>query len=103
MTKAPTPREKQVIDLLSEGCANKEIAYRLGITEGTVKMYTSKLYLKFPEMGGRNGAVRIRARDHERKMAIRLNWIQQHGGELSAEGLTGIKCIMADQAAPFLA
>ena len=41
-----TPRERQLTTLLAQGLRNKEIAFRLGITEGTVKVYLSKLYSK---------------------------------------------------------
>jgi two-component system nitrate/nitrite response regulator NarL len=41
-----TPRERQLSCLLAQGLKNKEIAYRLGITEGTVKVYLSRLYEK---------------------------------------------------------
>ena len=34
-----TQRQRQVLNLASEGHANKEIAYRLGISEGTVKTH----------------------------------------------------------------
>ncbi len=36
-----TDRQKQVLELMAEGCANKEIAYRLGLTEGTVKLHVA--------------------------------------------------------------
>ncbi len=41
-----TPRERQLAGLLAQGLRNKEIAHRLGITEGTVKVYLSRLYGK---------------------------------------------------------
>ncbi|HVW07806.1 MAG TPA: response regulator transcription factor [Bryobacteraceae bacterium] len=41
-----TRRERQLASLLAQGLKNKEIAYRLGITEGTVKVYLSRLYGK---------------------------------------------------------
>lgn len=41
-----TKRERQLSALLAQGLKNKEIAYRLGITEGTVKVYLSRLYGK---------------------------------------------------------
>jgi two-component system nitrate/nitrite response regulator NarP len=39
-------REGQLTALLSQGLKNKEIANELGITEGTVKVYLSRLYGK---------------------------------------------------------
>jgi DNA-binding NarL/FixJ family response regulator len=41
-----TPRERQLMELLTRGLRNKEIAWLLGITEGTVKAYLSHLFLK---------------------------------------------------------
>ncbi len=41
-----TPRERQLMGLLTHGLKNKEIAWALGITEGTVKVYLSKLFFK---------------------------------------------------------
>jgi len=41
-----TPREGQLVCLLAQGCKNKEIATVLKISEGTVKVYLSKLFQK---------------------------------------------------------
>lgn len=41
-----TPRERQLLALLAQGLKNKEIAYALDITEGTVKVYLSRLFQK---------------------------------------------------------
>lgn len=41
-----TPREGQLVSLLAQGLKNKEIAAMLGISEGTVKVYLSKLFDK---------------------------------------------------------
>jgi DNA-binding NarL/FixJ family response regulator len=38
-----TPRERQILKLLADGCANKEISYRLGIAEGTVKLRVGQM------------------------------------------------------------
>jgi DNA-binding CsgD family transcriptional regulator len=38
-----TPRELEVLRLLAEGVGNKEIAYRLGISEHTVKFHVASL------------------------------------------------------------
>jgi two-component system, NarL family, nitrate/nitrite response regulator NarL len=37
-------REQQVITLLCGGLSNKEIAGKLGVTEGTVKIHLHKIY-----------------------------------------------------------
>jgi DNA-binding NarL/FixJ family response regulator len=41
-----TRREGQLASLLSQGLKNKELAATLGITEGTVKVYLSRLFRK---------------------------------------------------------
>jgi DNA-binding NarL/FixJ family response regulator len=41
-----TPREGQLMTLLSQGLKNKEIAFQLRVSEGTVKVYLSRLYQK---------------------------------------------------------
>ena len=41
-----SPREGQLVSLLAQGLKNKEIAEMLGISEGTVKVYLSRLYQK---------------------------------------------------------
>jgi two-component system nitrate/nitrite response regulator NarP len=43
---ALAPRERQLVGLLAQGLKNKEIANSLGITEGTVKVYLSRLFQK---------------------------------------------------------
>lgn len=45
-TSRLTKRELDLVLLLAKGLANKEIAYRLGISEGTTKVYTSRLFWK---------------------------------------------------------
>ncbi len=41
-----TRREGQLVELLAEGLKNKEIAAQLNLSEGTVKVYLSKLFQK---------------------------------------------------------
>jgi two-component system nitrate/nitrite response regulator NarL len=41
-----TRREGQLVSLLAQGCKNKEIATALAISEGTVKVYLSRLFQK---------------------------------------------------------
>src|SRR5450759_3502899 len=43
---ALTPRQGQIVSLVAQGFKNKEIAFSLGITEGTVKVYLYKLFKK---------------------------------------------------------
>ena len=41
-----SPRERQLVTLLTQGLRNKEIAWRMKITEGTAKAYLSRLFQK---------------------------------------------------------
>ena len=41
-----TPREIEILKLIATGMANKQIAYRLGISEKTVRNHVSKMYEK---------------------------------------------------------
>lgn len=41
-----TPRERSVLELLAEGRSNRQIANRLGLTEGTVKGYLTTIFDK---------------------------------------------------------
>ncbi len=41
-----SPRERQLVGLLTEGLRNKEIAGRMNITEGTAKAYLSRVFEK---------------------------------------------------------
>ena len=39
-------RQRQIVSLVAQGLKNKEIAFSMGITEGTVKVYLYKLFKK---------------------------------------------------------
>jgi two-component system, NarL family, nitrate/nitrite response regulator NarL len=41
-----TPRQSQLVSLLTQGLKNKEIATALNISEGTVKVYMSRMFQK---------------------------------------------------------
>ena len=41
-----TPRQGQIVSMVAQGLRNKEIAFSLGITEGTVKVYLYRLFRK---------------------------------------------------------
>ncbi len=60
-----TPREIEVLQLLAQGLANKEIAARLGISEHTVKFHISSIYSK---LGAANRAEAVR-------LGLRRGWI----------------------------
>jgi DNA-binding NarL/FixJ family response regulator len=46
------PRERQIIELLLQGCDNSEIAHDLKIAERTVKAHFNRLFLRFGIKGG---------------------------------------------------
>ncbi len=56
-----TPREAEVLDLISKGLPNKEIAGRLFVTERTVKFHVSSLLHKL-DAGNRTEAVSVAVR-----------------------------------------
>ena len=43
-----TVREQEVMFLAAQGLANKEIAHRLDISEGTIKLHLHHIYRKLP-------------------------------------------------------
>lgn len=46
LTETLTPRERQILDMMAEGLGNKEIAWRLQISEHTVKFHVSSVLAK---------------------------------------------------------
>lgn len=56
-----TPRENEVLQLLAQGLANKQIALELGISEHTIKFHSSAIYSKLG-VTNRTEAVRRGAR-----------------------------------------
>ncbi len=52
-----TPRDQQVLDLLVQGCSNKEIAQHLSISPRTVKQHLRTLFLR---AGIRDGRKRVK-------------------------------------------
>jgi DNA-binding NarL/FixJ family response regulator len=59
--EALTPREREVLELLSEGLPNKAIATRLGISDQTAKFHVASIYGKLGA-ANRTEAVRIALR-----------------------------------------
>ncbi len=53
-----TTRHRQVLGLIAEGCSEREIAVRLGVSPSTVGVHTDRLYLR---LGVRSRADAIRA------------------------------------------
>jgi DNA-binding NarL/FixJ family response regulator len=52
-----TPRDRQVLNLLVQGCSNKEIAGQLSISPRTVKQHLRTLFLR---SGIREGRKRVK-------------------------------------------
>ena len=52
-----TPRDRQVLNLLVQGCSNKEIAGQLNISARTVKQHLRTLFLR---AGIRDGRKRVK-------------------------------------------
>jgi DNA-binding NarL/FixJ family response regulator len=52
-----TPRDQQVLQLLIQGCSNKEIAVQLNISPRTVKQHLRTLFLR---AGIRDGRKRVK-------------------------------------------
>jgi two-component system nitrate/nitrite response regulator NarP len=42
-----TPRERQLVELVSRGLRNRDVAAELGVTEGTVKVYLHGIFDRF--------------------------------------------------------
>jgi DNA-binding NarL/FixJ family response regulator len=57
-----TPRDEQVLQLLIQGCSNKEIATQLNISPRTVKQHLRTLFLR---AGIRDGRRRVQAGDRD--------------------------------------
>jgi DNA-binding NarL/FixJ family response regulator len=51
LTRLLTPREVEIVRLAAEGLRNREIATRLSITEGTVKIHLHHIYEKLEVTG----------------------------------------------------
>ena len=61
-----TPRDQQVLDLLVQGCSNKEIAGQLSISPRTVKQHLRTLFLRAGIRDGRKrGQLAIAAFEKE--------------------------------------
>ena len=52
-----TPRDQQVLDLLVQGCSNKEIAVELNISPRTVKQHLRTLFLRAGIKQGRKRVI----------------------------------------------
>ena len=61
MVEVLTRREREVLDLLADGCSNRRIAARLGISEHTAKFHVASIYGKLG-VASRAGAIRSAVR-----------------------------------------
>lgn len=61
-SETPTPREVEVLRLLAEGLANKEIADRLGVAPATVKSHVNGLMQKLGASNRTEAATKARAK-----------------------------------------
>lgn len=59
-----TPREKELFQFLTEGATNREIAERLALSEGTVRVYLTNIYSK---LGVNTRAKAILLKNYNRK------------------------------------
>ena len=56
-----SPREKDILELLAEGFPNKQIADRLGLTDGTVRWHLRHVYHKLHVRSRTEAALKCRA------------------------------------------
>ena len=67
--KTLTNRQQQVLGLVAQGMSNKQIAYELGLSEGTVKLHVTAI-LKLLNVNNRTGAVREAERLRAQQMGL---------------------------------
>src|SRR6185503_14946940 len=79
-----TPRDHQVLDLLVQGCSNKEIAAELNISPRTVKQHLRTLFLR---AGIKEGRKRVKL-----AQTFRLKQNQSHtvGNQRPSEALAAL-------------
>lgn len=58
MIESLTPRETEILEMLADGASNKSIAYRLDISEHTVKFHVASIFAKLG-VGSRTEAVTL--------------------------------------------
>jgi DNA-binding NarL/FixJ family response regulator len=87
-----TPRDQQVLHLLTQGCSNKEIGGELNISPLTVKQRLRKLFLRAGILDGRK-RIKLARYAHENKVTVMtpcagLNLMESQISILVWEGLT---------------
>ncbi len=78
-----TPRQSQLVRMVAEGRKNREIAIALSITEGTVKVYLSRLYEKLG----------MKSRFELAQMAIRNLQFADHPGPLQDDSTCRLRAV----------
>ena len=56
-----SPREREILELLAQGFANKEIADRLGVSDGTVRWHLRHVYEKLHVRSRTEAALKFRS------------------------------------------
>lgn len=56
-----SPREREILELLSRGFANKEIAARLGVSDGTIRWHLRHIYNKLHVRSRTEAALKFRS------------------------------------------
>ena len=56
-----SPREREILELLAEGFPNKEIASRMGVTDGTVRWHLRHVYNKLHVRSRTEAALKFRS------------------------------------------
>ena len=64
--RPPSPREREIIELVSEGRANREIAAYLDISDKTVESHLVRLYERY----------RVSGRTELATVAVRMGWVR---------------------------
>lgn len=61
-SESASSREKEIIDLVCQGCTNKEMASKLSLSEQTIKAHLSRIFRKF-NISNRSQLVALFVRD----------------------------------------
>jgi DNA-binding NarL/FixJ family response regulator len=66
------PRERQIVELLLQGCDNAEIAKQLNMARRTVKAHFNRLFLRFGITGGIK-RVKLATMLYRRQLCLQTN------------------------------
>ena len=75
-----SPRETEVLRLVAQGLANKQIARALGITERTVKAHLGRVFREIGVLDRTSAALWARDNLHRRLTGIRMPWARGVAG-----------------------